>query len=123
MINNFRKKVQAKLNTVDTIEPGKIISDDMIKDNVYHFGYIITTSVYSNNLDYSNDNMILNITGYLTTKGGTLAAFDKCTDDICNALSELRIKCTTKDITTYDTIHKVMITGTVNYSTLDELLR
>lgn len=123
MINTFRTMVQTELNKIEGLDPGKIISDDMIEEGVYHFGYEVATSVVSKSIDYSNDNMILNVTGYLSTKGGSLEDFDKFTDAICDALSNLRIKATTKDITTYDQTRKTMITGSVILNTLDKTLR
>lgn len=123
MINKFRTMIQTELTKVEGLDPGKIISDDMIEEGVYHFGYEVATSVVSKNIDYSNDNMILNITGYLSTKGGDLSTFDKYTDEVCNALSKLNIKTTTKDITTYDQTRKTMITGNVILNTLDKMLR
>lgn len=123
MINKFRTLVQTELNMIDGLEPGRIISDDAVQEGVYHYGYEVTTSTMNTNLDYSNNNMVLNVTGYLTTKGGSLEDFDKYTDAIRNALNNLHIRTTTKDITTYDTTKKTMITGSVFYNTLDTLLR
>lgn len=123
LINKFRTMVQTELNNIEGLEPGKIISDDLIKSGVYHYGYEVTTSVSNKSIGYDNDYIVINVTGYLTTKGGSLEDFDKYTDEICNALSKLNIRTTTKDITTYDTTRKTMITGSVILNTLDKMLR
>ena len=63
------------------------------------------------------------VTGYLTTKGGSLSTFDKYADDIVHELSKIRIKVNCNDITTGDTTRRMSITGTVIYDTLDKLLK
>lgn len=123
LINKFRTMVQNELNSIKDLESGKIISDDLIESGVYHYGYEVATSVSNKSIGYDNDYVVINVTGYLTTKGDSLANFDKYTDEICNALSRLNIRTTTKDITTYDTTRKTMITGSVILNTLDGMLR
>lgn len=123
LINKFRTMVQTELNNIEGLESGKIISDDLIQSGVYRYGYEVATSVSNKSIGYDNDYIVINVTGYLTTKGDSLANFDKYTDEICNALSKLNIRTTTKDITTYDTTRKAMITGSVILNTLDGMLR
>lgn len=123
LINPFRVMIQTELNKIEGLEAGKIISDDAIQQGVYHYGYEVSSSIISKNIGYDNDNMVLQITGYLTTKGDTLAKFDQFTDEVCKALSRLNVKFTTKDITTYDTTRKTLISGTVVLNTLDKTLR
>lgn len=123
LINKFRTMVQTELTKVKGLTSGKIISDDLIQSETYHYGYEVATSVSNKSIGYDNDYIVINVTGYLTTKGGSLEDFDKYTDEICNALSRLNIRATTKDITTYDTTRKTMITGSVVLNTLDGMLR
>lgn len=123
LINQFRVMVQDELTKIEGLEPGKIISDDTIQTGVFHYGYEVSSSVISKNIGYDNDNIVLTITGYLTTKGDTLEKFDNYTDQICEALSRLNVKTTTQDITTYDTTRKTLISGTVILNTLDKTLR
>ena len=123
MINDFRKTVQKQLNNIEGLCAGRIIGNDSIKEGVYHFGYIVSQNDSSTNLDYSNHKIIYNITGYLTTKGGSLETFDKYADDIVHELSKIRIKVNCNDITTGDTTRRMSITGTVIYDTLDKLLK
>lgn len=123
MINDFRKTIQKQLNNIEGLSSGKIISDEMIEENKYHFGYIITQNNTGTNVDYSNYKIIYNITGYLTTKGGTLKDFDNYADAIVNELSKLRFITNCNDITTSDNTRRMSITGTVIYDTLDKLLK
>ena len=123
LINKFRTMVQSKLDSISGMTAGRPISDDVIEEEKYYFGYTVTTSTLANNLDYSNDVMTINITGHLSTKNGKLEKFDKFTDSIVDKLSELRIRATTSDVSTLDGIRKVMITGNVNLNTLDGQLR
>lgn len=123
LINQFRVMIQNELTKIKGLEPGKIISDDTIQTGVFHYGYEVSSSVISKNIGYDNDNMVLTITGYLTTKGDSLEKFDGYTDQICEALSRLNVKTTTQDITTYDTTRKTLISGTVVLNTLDKTLR
>lgn len=124
MTNNFRILVQNKLNSIEGLDAGEIIGDDMIEEESYYFGYRISISRVANNLDYSDHRDMITLTGYLSTKGGSLAKFDNFTDQIVNKLSELRIRCTTADVTTLDTkVRKVSINGTVFYNNLDNLLK
>ena len=84
------------------------------------FGFIFQQMHLVSNLSLFEN---ITVTGYLTTKGDTLEKFDSYTDQICEALSRLNVKTTTKDITTYDTTRKTLISGTVILNTLDKTLR
>lgn len=124
MTNTFRILVQEKLNSISDLSAGEIIGDDMIEENNYYFGYRVSVSRIANNLDYSDYREMISLTGYLSTKGGSLAKFDDFTDAIVDKLSELRLRCSTNDVTTLDSkTRKVLITGTVFYNNLDNLLK
>ena len=123
MINDFRKTVQKQLNNIEGLSSGRIIADDMIKEGVYHFGYIISQNDSLVNLDYSNHKVIYNITGYLVTKNGTLAKFDEFADKIVYELSKINIRLNVNDLTTGDNTRRMSMTGTVIYDTLDKLLK
>lgn len=124
MINHFRRLVQEQLNNIDGLDAGEIIGDDLIEEGKYYFGYRITTSGQRYNLDYSDKRDVISLTGYLSTKGGSLATLDKFTDDILNALAKLRLLATATDIISLDTtVRKTLITGSVFYNSLDGLLK
>lgn len=122
--NGLRVMIQSKLNEIDNLESGVIVGDDMIEEGKYYFGYKINTIGARHNLDYSNKTEIYTITGYLSTKGGTLSNLDTFTDKIVDKLEELRFLMSSQDITTLDTtVRKVLITGSVRYDYLDGLLK
>lgn len=124
MTNNFRILVQGKLNLINDLESGEVVSDELIEEGKYYFGYRIRHTGSSFNLDYSNRRDNIMITGYLSTKGGSLAKLDAFTDEIVNKLGELRIICTHDDISAIGSkVRKVLITGYVNYDNLDNLLK
>lgn len=124
MTNHFRTLVQGKLNLIDNLESGEVVGDELIEDGKYYFGYRIRHTGNKFNLDYSNKRETIMITGYLSTKGGSLAKLDEFTDKIVDKLEELRIRCSTDDISTVGSkVRKVLVTGYVNYDNLDGLLK
>lgn len=124
MTNNFRILVQNELSSIDGLDAGEVIGDDLIEEGKYYFGYTLTISGQRYNLDYSDRRESIRVTGYLSTKGGSLSKMDEYQDKIIQALSNLRILASANDITTLDTkVRKRLITGTTNYNTLDGLLK
>ena len=124
MTNHFRRLVQEKLNLIDGLDAGEIIGDDLIEEGKYYFGYRISANGQRYNLDYSDRRDVISLTGYLSTKGGSLATLDSFTDSIIDQLAKLRLLATATDITTLDTkVRKVLITGSVYYNSLDGLLK
>lgn len=124
MTNHFRTLVQSKLNLIDGLDSGEIVSDELIELNKYYFGYKLNTAGNRYNLDYSNKTEYIMLTGYLSTYKGSLSQLDTFTDEIVDKLSSLRLLCTSTDITTIGSkIRKILITGTVRYDYLDGLLK
>ena len=124
MTNHFRTLVQGKLNLIDDLESGEVVSDELIEEGKYYFGYRIRHTGTRFNLDYSNKRETIYLTGYLSTKGGSLKKLDEFTDKIISKLEELRIICSSDDISTIGSkVRKVLITGYVNYDNLDCLLK
>ena len=97
MINDFRKQVKAKLDTIEGLSNGKPLPDNMIVESKYYFGYMVNITTLRDNLDYSNKQQTISITGYLATKGGTLEKIDNFADEIVSKLAELRFRCITND--------------------------
>lgn len=124
MINNFRRLMQDQLNKIPDLEAGEVVGDDFIEEGQYYFGYKLSTAGQRYNLDYSDRRELISITGYLSTKGGSLSKMDEFTDAIIDVLSNLRILATATDITTLDTkVRRVLITGSVRYNSIDGLLK
>lgn len=125
LVNNIRRMIQSKLNEIEGLEAGIIVAQDMVEEGRYYFGYDIRTSLNKRDLSYDNEQYTISIVGYLSTKGGTLADFDKYLDAICDKLGELRFRPTTQDSPmTPDTgYHECMLTAYAQANTLERMLR
>lgn len=124
-INQIRKLVQTKLNEIDGLEAGIIVSQDMVEEGRYYFGYDVRTSLNRRDLSYDNEQYTVSIIGYLSTKGGTQKQFDDYLDAICNKLGELRLRPTTQDspITPDAGYRECMLTAYAQLNTLEKTLR
>lgn len=124
-INQIRRLVQAKLNEIDGLEAGIIISQDMVEEGRYYFGYDVRTSLNRRDLSYDNEQYTVSIIGYLSTKGGTQKQFDDYLDAICDKLGELRLRPTTQDspITPDAGYRECMLTAYAQLNTLEKTLR
>jgi hypothetical protein len=124
-INQIRRLVQAKLNEIDGLEAGIIVSQDMVEEGRYYFGYDVRTSLNRRDLSYDNEQYTVSIIGYLSTKGGTQKQFDDYLDAICNKLGELRLRPTTQDspITPDAGYRECMLTAYAQLNTLEKTLR
>ena len=125
LINNIRKLIQAKLNEIEGLEKGIIITQDMVEEGRYYFGYDIRTSLNKRDLSYDNEQYTISIVGYLSTKGGTQKQFDDYLDAICEKLGELRFRATTQDsrITPDTGYRECMLTAYAQANTLERTLR
>lgn len=125
LVNNIRRMIQSKLNEIEGLEAGIIVAQDMVEEGRYYFGYDIRTSLNKRDLSYDNEQYTISIVGYLSTKGGTLADFDKYLDAICDKLGELRFRPTTQDspITPDTGYRECMLTAYAQANTLERMLR
>lgn len=125
LVNNIRKMIQAKLNEIDGLDAGIIVAQDMVEEGRYYFGYDIRTSLNKRDLSYDNEQYTISLVGYLSTKGGTLADFDKYLDAICDKLGELRFRPTTQDspIAPDTGYRECMLTAYAQANTLERSLR
>jgi hypothetical protein len=125
LVNNIRKMIQAKLTEIDGLESGIIVAQNMVEEGRYYFGYDIRTSLNKRDLSYDNEQYTISIVGYLSTKGGTLADFDKYLDAICDKLGELRFRPTTQDspIAPDTGYRECMLTAYAQANTLERSLR
>lgn len=97
LTNKIRRLIQAKLNEIEGLEAGIIVAQNMIEEGRYYFGYDIRTNLNNRDLSYDNEQYIVSLVGYLSTKGGTQAQFDDYLDAICDKIGELRFRPTTQD--------------------------
>ena len=125
LVNNIRRLVQSKLTEIDGLESGIIVAQDLVEEGRYYFGYDIRTSLNHRDLSYDNEQYTISVIGYLSTKGGTQAEFDKYLDAICDKLGELRLRPTTQDspITPDTGYRECMLTAYAQANTLERTLR
>ena len=125
LVNKLRRMVQAKLAEIEGLDSGIIVAQDMVETGRYYFGYDTRTSLNRRDLSYDNEQYTVSLVGYLSTKGGTLADFDKYLDAICDKLGELRFRPTTQDspITPDTGYRECMLTAYAQLNTLEKTLR
>lgn len=125
LVNNIRRLVQAKLTEIEGLEAGIIVAQDLVEVGRYYFGYDIRTNLNNRDLSYDNEQYTIAIIGYLSTKGGTQADFDKYLDAICDKLGELRFRPTTQDspIAPDTGYRECMLTAYAQLNTLEKTLR
>lgn len=125
LINDLRKMIQAKLITIDDLDAGIIVDDSLVETGRYYFGYDVRTSLNRYDLSYDNEEYSISVVGYLSTKGGTQAKFDRVLDDICEELIKLRFKPSTQDspITPDSGYRECMVTAYAKVNTLEKTLR
>ena len=125
LINPLRKMIQVKLNEIEGLESGIIVSQDMVEIGRYYFGYDLRASLNNRDLSYDNEQYTISIVGYLSTKGGTQRQFDDYLDAICEKLGELRFRTTTQDspIAPDTGYRECMLTAYAQANTLEKSLR
>ena len=125
LVNPLRKMIQAKLNEIEGLESGIIVSQDMVEIGRYYFGYDLRASLNNRDLSYDNEQYTISIVGYLSTKGGTQKQFDDYLDAICEKLGELRFRTTTQDspIAPDTGYRECMLTAYAQANTLEKSLR
>ena len=125
LINKLRRMVQAKLNEIEGLEAGIIVTQELVEEGRYYFGYDLRTSLNHRDLSYDNEQYTVSIIGYLSTKGGTQQQFDNYLDAICDKLGELRLRPTTQDspISSDTGYRECMLTAYAQLNTLEKTLR
>lgn len=125
LVNKIRRLVQSKLTEIEGLEAGIIVTQDLVEEGRYYFGYDVRTSLNHRDLSYDNEQYTISIIGYLSTKGGTQAEFDKYLDAICDKLGELRLRPTTQDspIAPDTGYRECMLTAYAQLNTLEKTLR
>lgn len=125
LVNKLRRMIQAKLTEIDGLECGIIVSQDLVEEGRYYFGYDIRTSLNKRDLSYDNEQYTISLVGYLSTKNGTQKQFDDYLDAICDKLGELRLRPTTQDspIAPDTGYRECMLTAYAQLNTLEKALR
>lgn len=125
LLNQVRTMVQTKLMEIEGLEAGIIVAQDLVEEGRYYFGYDVRTSLNKRDLSYDNEQYVVSIIGYLSTKNGTQAKFDEYMDAICEKLGELRFRPTTQDspIAPDTGYRECMLTAYAQLNTLEKTFR
>lgn len=121
----MRTLIQQKLDELDYIDSGEIISDDIIEDNVTYFGYQINKNYINSDMS-QNYTYKVSIIGYIVRrikdKENTTKIVDIATDNIIKKLKELNFKCNSEDVSISNNIRKTKITGYTKYNEINDKL-
>ena len=121
----MRETIQSKLEELEDIDSGKIITDDIVVENTTYFGYELSKNYINTDQD-KNYTYRQNLTGYvvrlLDTTENTQGIVDNAVEDILDKLKELNFKCSSRDINLTDNLVKVQITGYVDYNEINNKL-
>ena len=121
----MRTLIQSKLNEIEDIDSGEVVSDDIVERGKTYFGYDFN-KVYMNSDFDKNYTYRVNLTGYVirrieATENTTLIV-DDATEIIMSKLKELNFKCNCEDVSISNNIRKCRITGYVDYNELNNEL-
>ena len=121
----MRTLIQNKLEELETIECGEIISDDIIEDDVTYFGYQVNKNFVNSDFNQNHTYRVL-INGYVTRRikpeENTTETVDDASDDIIRKLKELNFKCSSEDISIDNNIKKMKINGHTIYNEINNKL-
>lgn len=121
----MRALIQNKLEELETIECGEIISDDIIEDDVTYFGYQVNKNFINSDFE-QNYTYRVSITGYVTRRiqanENTTETIDNISEQIINKLKELNFKCNSEDVSIENNIKKMKINGYTSYNEINNKL-
>lgn len=121
----MRTLIQQKLEEIDGIEVGEMISDDIIENDVTYFGYQINKRYINSDYD-KNYTYRVNIIGYvirrILAEENTTLKVDEVSEKIMKKLKELNFKCDSEDVSIENNIKKTRITGYVDYNEINNKL-
>ena len=121
----MRTLIQSKLESIDTIDCGEIISDDIIEDGVTYFGFQVNKSFINSDFN-QNYTYKVSITGYITRRiqatENTTQIVDDASDEIIKKLKELNFKCSSEDVSIENNIKKMKINGYTTYNEINNKL-
>lgn len=123
LVNDLRKLLQSKLNTISGLSSGRAKPDDVIEEDEIYYGYELTTSAENYGLEYQYSELSITLTGRLVSKNKSLATMDSYANQIAEVLKELRFRYTIQDVTEYDKINKVLINGHTSLNEVNNYLR
>lgn len=117
----MRETIQEKLDELQDIVSGGIVSDDIVEENTTYFGYELSKTYMGSDLE-KNYTYRQNLTGYvvrlLDVTENTREIVDNAVEEIKDKLKDLNFKCNSRDINITDNLVKVQITGYSDYNEL-----
>ena len=121
----MRAVIQNKLNEIESIDCGEVISDDIIEDDVTYFGYQVNKIFVNSDFDH-NYTYRVSLTGYVTRRvqsaENTTQIVDNASNKIIEKLKELNLKCDAEDISIENNIKKIKISGNTTYNEINNKL-
>lgn len=121
----MRTLIQSKLNKINLIDSGEIISDDIIENGVTYFGYQINRNFVNSDFDKNCTYRVL-ITGYVSRRinsdENTTEIVDNATNEIINKLKELNFRCNLEDISIDNNVKKIKINGYMMFNEINNKL-
>lgn len=121
----MRTIIQNKLNEIESVDCGELISDDIIEDNVTYFGYQVNKTFINSDFDH-NYTYRVSLTGYITRRvqstENTTQIVDNASDRVMEKLKELNFKCNSEDVSIENNIKKIKISGNATYNEINNKL-
>ena len=124
-MNSIRELIQARLSSIEGLDAGVPLPDDMIVDGQTYFGYTLSEDFIDGDFDryYS---MQITMVGHLVRRNNsgenTLAIIDEMLDQIKVALKSLNMNYNYDDVSFNDNIRKIQLTATVQYNEINNWL-
>lgn len=122
-MNEIRELIQAKLDELEDIEIGPETPDDILEKGKTYFSYKLRKNFVSSDFE-KNHTYRINLNGYLKrlndSTENTLMIIDEAQDKIANKLKEINFKCSYDDISLFDNVRKVSITGDIVYNEINK---
>lgn len=121
----MRTVIQDKLNEIESIDCGEVVSDNIIENDVTYFGYQVNKIFVNSDFDH-NYTYRVSLTGYVTRRvqsaENTTQIVDNASDKIIEKLKELNFKCDTEDVSIENNIKKIKISGNTTYNEINNKL-
>lgn len=124
-MNDLRVTLQTALNTIQTVDSGVPVPDNVVEIGTTYFGYEIQTSSSFETYDKDRQVQIVLIGRVVRVDNpaeNTLSIVDNAVDEIVSVLTDMNFHCDVKDITIEQNIRKIQISGTAVYDTLNDTI-
>ena len=118
-MNELRELLQKKLSTIESIEVGVALPDNLVKEGVTYFSYELEEHFVSKDFDKNNFIQVI-FTGRLvrreTYNENTLLILDTALEEIKKVLKELNIDYSNRDVSVFsDGFKKISVSGSTYY--------